>query len=246
MIRRFDSGRPTNRKILLVDREHELQGPLIVKLRRAGFDTVTARSGIDALRIAKEQPLALAIIDPHIQEMTGAKLGGMLREKAGTPFLFLTDRSTCNYEDAAIEAGALTILSKRLHPDDLVTQIQLALKHAIEAANTQKLNERLHRKVNDNGNQERLIGCYMEKWDMPWKNVKRILNQFARSHRLSIDELADAHASHREALSEIKREYAERMAAAQPTVLVELSLFHDRNQSSSWPNGMKPQESRAQ
>ena len=67
-----------------------------------GVDTLTARRGTDALAIAATESLAMAIIDPRLQDMNGATLGAMLRSKHNVPFLFLTQRSTQTYERAAM------------------------------------------------------------------------------------------------------------------------------------------------
>ena len=228
MIRSFAPDRSPNRKILLVDREHELLGALIVKLKKAGFDTLTARRGTDALAIAATESLAMAIIDPRLQDMNGATLGAMLRSKHNVPFLFLTQRSTQTYERAAMEAGAMNILSKASHPADLVTQVQLAIRHAVEMASAQKMNERLTRKVNGNGHQEMLIGCMMEKWGMDKSRVKSTLNQFVRSRAISMEDLAAIHASTQEKMSELTQEFNRRLKEVQPEVLVELNIFRDR------------------
>jgi len=242
MIRSVTAQRIPNRKILLVDREHDVQGPLIVKLRAAGFQTLAARSGKDALAIAEHEALTMIIIDPRLQDMSGAKLGATVRERNGTPFLFLTERDTSQYESAALEAGAMTILSKKTHPVDLVTQIQMAIRQADAIASAQQQNQDLHRRVNHKINQEVFIGCLMEQWQQPRKTVRRTLNQFARARRMSLDELADIHASHRDTVTRLNNEYARRIAEIQPDILVELNMFQSREISGF---GDKPRANEA-
>lgn len=235
MASKLEIRRVPNRRVLLVDREHDVQGPLIIKLKKAGFDTLTARRGKDAIAISESESIALLIIDPRLQDMSGAKVGAVVRERQGVPFLFLTEQATSNYESAAIEAGAMNILSKQMHPDDLVTQIQLSIRQADEMANAQRQNEELHRRVNSKINQESFIGALMHQWSLDRKTVRRIVNQFARQRRVSIDDLADIHASHRDAVQELNQEFARRVDEVQPDILIELGLYQTRTGSQLIP-----------
>jgi len=228
MAHKIEAVPVSNRKVLLVDREHDVQGPLIVKLKRAGFDTITARRGKDALSIVEHETLAMVIIDPRLQDMSGAKVGSMIRERLGIPFVFLTDRATNNYERAAYEAGAITILSKRTHPDDLVTQVQMAIRQADEIASAQRQNQDLHRRIDKTINQEVFVGALMEQWSQDRSTVRRTLNQFARQRRMSLDDLAEIHASHRDTVKRLKDEYAKRISEVQPDILAELSSYQTR------------------
>ena len=220
-----------SRKVLLVDREHDVQGPLIVKLRQAGFETLTARRGKDAIAIAEHENLAIVIIDPRLQDMSGARVGSMIRERFGISFLFLTERSTDNYESAAYEAGATNILSKQTHPVDLATQIQMAIRQADELASAKKQNQDLHRRIDKTIHQEAFIGALMEQWNLDRSSVRKIIQQFARRRRVSVDDLAGIYSSKRETIQRLKDEYLQRVAEVEPDILVELNQYRSNNDS---------------
>lgn len=213
------------RKVLLVDREHETQGPLIVKLRQAGYETLTARRGKDAIAIAEHDNVALTIIDPHLQDMSGAKLGAILRQRRGVPFLFLTDCATVRFENAACEAGAINILSKQTHPADLATQVQMAIRQADEIDRMQKQNQKMQERINEKINQEVFIGAMMESLGSDRKSVRQKINRFVRAQRISVDSLAEIYCTNRETIKRLEAEYTQRIAEARPDILIELDLF---------------------
>ena len=159
MIETYDSGNNAKNTLLLVDAEHDIQGALAFRLHEVGLKLLTARKGHDALRILEHHRVSLVIIDPKLIDMNGVKLGELIREKSQAPFLFLTSGSTQKYASVALAVGAINILSKATHPDDLVTQVQLAIRNASEIDNSRKTAERLKKKLSVS---ERFC-CYMTR-----------------------------------------------------------------------------------
>jgi len=236
MVRRCNENSSGVKRLLLVDPDCELQEGLQFKLRQSGFDVMTARTGEDALLILKKKPISMVLIDPSLGDMNGVRLGELIRESSGTPFLFITSGSTSSYEQAAIAVGAVTILSKRSNTSDLVTQIQLAIRHASDFVSTQRLNKRLIKKLNRSERRENMFADYMRAWGSDKQQVKSVLTKFARSHNISIDELAEIHQHHSSQVSRIREELAKQIAEIQPDILDELNRFYFVASDSAWDN----------
>ena len=95
MAHKIEAVPVSNRKVLLVDREHDVQGPLIVKLKRAGFDTITARRGKDALSIIENEILHLTehdlVLSHYPLEVWNGKEAGVIHIHGHTVFSHKTD-----------------------------------------------------------------------------------------------------------------------------------------------------------
>lgn len=235
MIRRFDPQDDAKPCVLLVDGEQDIQTALCMKLRNAGFEIVTATTAHEALRIVESQSLVMVVIEPKLVDMNGIKLGALVRETGKAPFMFLTSGSPKNYQEAAVCAGAITILSKRSHPDDLVTQIELAIKQAQAFADTCTLNENLTRKLVNTEKREALVGAYMEIWGENRDSVRERLVKFARSRRISLDVIADAHSQHCVEAAAVRAELSRKLASIQPDIIAELGRFYRQSTDEMEP-----------
>jgi CheY-like chemotaxis protein len=79
--------------ILLVDDEPDLLDNLSLPLVMAGYQTITARDGLEALDILQTRPVDLILADINMPHMGGYQLYQRVRENpqwAAIPFLFLT------------------------------------------------------------------------------------------------------------------------------------------------------------
>jgi two-component system OmpR family response regulator len=100
-------------KILVVDDESGIRDVLCDGLHLAGFDTVTAIDGFDALKILRDEPVDLIIADINMPRIDGYEMLERLREQGNqTPALLLTAR----HDRADITRGL------RLGADDYVTK----------------------------------------------------------------------------------------------------------------------------
>lgn len=87
--------------ILLVDDEPDFLDNLSLTLQMAGYQTVTARDGVEALAILQTRPVDLIVSDISMPHLDGYKLHEQVRKDsrwATIPFLFLTG---CSFLSAA-------------------------------------------------------------------------------------------------------------------------------------------------
>ena len=123
--------------ILLVEDNSDLLENLSLTLEGAGYQTLTAGNGLEALAVLHAQPVDLILSDINMPNIEGYQLYKLVRENhrwATIPFLFLTG---CRFiSDAEIRYGkALGIyeyLTKPIQPEDLLSAISNVIqKHNI-------------------------------------------------------------------------------------------------------------------
>jgi len=124
-----------------------------------------ARSAADALRLVRNEPVDLVLLDAEMPEMGGLEMLGLMQkssELAEIPVVLLTSHRDEATEEAAFAAGAVDYLSKPIRPGVLKARVstQLRLSRALAEvrrlsrtdaltglANRRAMQERLEREV---------------------------------------------------------------------------------------------------
>lgn len=130
--RREDSG-PAKLDVLIVDDEQTIADTLAVILSRSGFSVRTAYDGRAAFEIAKQDPPTLVISDVVMPEMTGVELAIALKNKIPQCriLLFSGQAATADLlERARAEGHEFAIVSKPIHPKDLIRRVSEYLQPA--------------------------------------------------------------------------------------------------------------------
>jgi two-component system phosphate regulon response regulator PhoB len=117
--------------ILLVDDEEDILSVYNAKLQKAGFRTVTATNGAEAIQIAVDQHPDLILMDMKMPVMDGVEALMKLKENPATKdikVVFLTAFSDPNNPEIdrgkAKEVGALDFIKKGLSLDELVERVR--------------------------------------------------------------------------------------------------------------------------
>jgi two-component system cell cycle sensor histidine kinase/response regulator CckA len=125
-----------NGKVLVVDDEEQNRYLLRVLLESQGFEVVEAADGVQALRMARDDPPALAISDLLMPNMDGFSLcrEWMHDERLrGIPFLVYSATYTSDSDRALVlDLGATAFLVKPAEPEVLVDAVQRALGRSPE------------------------------------------------------------------------------------------------------------------
>jgi DNA-binding NarL/FixJ family response regulator len=119
--------------ILIVDDDPGVREVLAVIFGQAGYETLAAASGGEALELARRQAPSLVIVDVSLPGMSGYALCGRLREQFGEqlPIVFLSGTRTESFDRAGgILIGADDYLVKPFDPDELVARVQRLLVRA--------------------------------------------------------------------------------------------------------------------
>jgi CheY-like chemotaxis protein len=121
------------RRVLLVDDYLDALEIWSLYLRMAGFDVVTADSGLTALEVARRDRPDVIVMDLELPGMTGLEAARSLRASPRTatiPLIAATGYSHADQLAAAAEAGFEVVLVKPCDPAHLVKEIERLLDSA--------------------------------------------------------------------------------------------------------------------
>ncbi|CTQ48083.1 response regulator transcription factor [Jannaschia donghaensis] len=117
-------------KILVVDDDPQLRELVSLALTRAGFDTVTAADGRQALIHATREAPDLIVLDVGLPEMDGFEVCRRIRATSQVPILFLTAQDDEVDRIVGLELGADDYVTKPFSPRELVARLRAILKRA--------------------------------------------------------------------------------------------------------------------
>jgi DNA-binding NtrC family response regulator len=117
--------------ILVVDDDPHILEVLETRLSSAGFRTITAAGGQEAIEILHSQQVDLMISDVRMPGLGGMDLLKEVRElQPELPIIFLTAYGTIPDAVRAIKAGAVEYFTKPFNGRDLVLKVQKILREA--------------------------------------------------------------------------------------------------------------------
>ena len=124
-------------KILIVDDETDLLKLLDFSMRGAGFETVLARNGKEALAMARQQKPDLILLDLMLPDIQGIDVCRSLKVDPLTrsiPIIMVTAKSAEIDRVVGFELGADDYVSKPFSPRELVLRVRALLKRTTRAA----------------------------------------------------------------------------------------------------------------
>jgi two-component system, OmpR family, KDP operon response regulator KdpE len=117
-------------RVLVVDDEPQIVRALKVVLREAGFETVPAETGSEALDLAAVRPPNAAIVDLVLPDIDGIAVTRTLREWSEMPILVLSAVGEEEQKVKALEAGADDYITKPFGARELVARLNAALRRS--------------------------------------------------------------------------------------------------------------------
>jgi DNA-binding response OmpR family regulator len=120
-------------KILIVDDDPNILQMLEHIMADEGYKVLTARSGLDALRIAQDEKPDLCILDigmPHMDGVMLCRTLRTLRDLDEVPILFLTANNTPYTVADALEAGGDDYIRKPFSVRELTARIRAHLRRS--------------------------------------------------------------------------------------------------------------------
>ncbi len=116
--------------ILIVDDDQLMRRSVSIGLRDAGYSTETARSGEEALSIARAVQPQLVLLDIGLPGMDGLETLRALRQSFGAPVIFVTARRRELDEIVGLELGADDYVTKPFDIDVLLARVRAVLRRA--------------------------------------------------------------------------------------------------------------------
>ncbi|MGN0573615.1 MAG: response regulator transcription factor [Acutalibacteraceae bacterium] len=119
------------KRILIADDEARIRRLVCDFLKNAGYETVEAADGMEAIeKFFSVGSIDLVICDIMMPEADGWEVCKKIREASGVPILMLTARSQEFDELMSFESGADDFVTKPFSPSVLVKRVEALLKRA--------------------------------------------------------------------------------------------------------------------
>ena len=120
---------PDHGGLLVVDDEPFLREAVAASLRFLGFEVTTAQTGSEALRLARDRPFDLVVLDVMLPDTDGFEVVTRLRrEGCRVPVIFLTARDTEADKVTGLTLGGDDYLTKPFGLDELAARIRTVLR----------------------------------------------------------------------------------------------------------------------
>jgi two-component system, OmpR family, phosphate regulon response regulator PhoB len=117
--------------VLVADDEEDIRALVAFRLKRAGYEVITAADGEEALTLATTRLPDLVVLDMMMPKATGLEVTRSLRgqdETKDIPVILLTARAQEADVARGIEAGADDYVKKPFSPQDLQLRVQALLE----------------------------------------------------------------------------------------------------------------------
>jgi two-component system response regulator MprA len=111
-----------------VDDDPRILSVLSRGLHFEGYDVRIALDGLEALRIARDNPPSAVVLDVMLPGIDGLEVCRRLRRGTNVPILMLTSRDAVSDRIAGLDSGADDYLIKPFDFDELVARIRALLR----------------------------------------------------------------------------------------------------------------------
>lgn len=132
--------------VLIVEDEPEFAALVELWMVRAGYRTITARTGPDALRRFYDERPDLVILDVALPGLDGWQLLERLREFSRVPIIMATARGSEAEKVRGLKLGADDYITKPLSFPELTARVEAALRRASTSA-PERPRRRRHREL---------------------------------------------------------------------------------------------------
>jgi DNA-binding NtrC family response regulator len=132
-----------NRRILIIDDERPILMTLEALLGRHGYQPQTAATAAYGLRVLKETPPSVVLLDLQLPDADGLEmLEQIKREHPETQVIILTAHDSLNNAIESIKRGAYHFISKPYAPEELLSLVEKALEKQSLLRETEQLREK--------------------------------------------------------------------------------------------------------
>ena len=122
--------------VLVADDDPHIREVVCFALDKAGFRTLIARDGEEALYQQQTHQPDLIILDVLMPELDGVAVCRSLRQKTAAPILMLSSRDEEIDRIMGLEAGADDYIGKPFSPRELVARVKANLRRPINSEAT--------------------------------------------------------------------------------------------------------------
>ncbi len=119
------------KRILVVDDEPDILQVTSFRLKKAGYEVLTAIDGREAMDLIKKEPLDLILLDLVLPQVTGyevckwVKADDKLKE---IPVILFTASAVHDVTEKASQTGAQDYIVKPFEPEELLAKVKKFIK----------------------------------------------------------------------------------------------------------------------
>ena len=180
-------------RILIADDEAIRLMTLRTQLRSLGFEVVgEATDGEEAVRLAQERELDLAILDIKMPGLDGVSAAQRILQHRPIPIILLTAYSEVELVERALEAGVFAYLVKPVTEEDLLPAILLARKRFEEFRMLQEEVQDLREALEARKLIERAKGILMKRLGISEQEAFRRMQVQSQKENRKLVEIARA------------------------------------------------------
>jgi len=199
------------RRILIVDDDPHLLQFLTEVIGHAGYDTVSAASGEEALQLIGKGEPDMALLDITMPGMSGLELAARLKAHTGVPFMFLSAVDDTESARQAAAHGAVGYLVKPVDAARLMPAFEAGLARADDIRQLRRTETNLNAALAAGRETSLAVGLLMGKFQTDRNTAFEVLRDHARSSRRKINEVADQLLSAEETLNSLHTGFAQRL-----------------------------------
>jgi UDP-3-O-acyl N-acetylglucosamine deacetylase len=134
-------------KVLIVDDEESILESLTGILEDEGYQTITARNGIEALEISGREFPDVTFLDIWMPDMDGLEVLRRLRtQDPDKVIIMISGHGTIASAVKAVKSGAFDFIEKPLNMDEILLSLEKALEHRGLLLENRRLRELVRRK----------------------------------------------------------------------------------------------------
>jgi DNA-binding response OmpR family regulator len=115
-------------RILVVEDERAMREMLILALEREGYRVQALASGMGLMGLARDDDVALVLLDIGLPGVDGISLVPMVRAVTEAPIMMLSARTETRDKVRALDAGADHYVTKPIDLDELLSRVSAALR----------------------------------------------------------------------------------------------------------------------
>jgi len=116
--------------ILVVDDDPQIREVVAFALRKEGFSTLTAASGVEAIHVFERAAPDALVLDILMPEMDGTEVCKALRTHSRVPIVFLSSKDDEIDRIVGLELGGDDYVTKPFSPRELVARVKAVLRRA--------------------------------------------------------------------------------------------------------------------
>ncbi|GAA2179235.1 two-component sensory transduction protein RegX [Leucobacter tardus] len=128
-------------RILLVEDEESISGPLAFLLEREGFDITVAATGPDAVALFDATAYDLVLLDLMLPGLPGTEVCRTIRASSQIPIIMLTAKDSEVDIVVGLELGADDYVTKPYSTRELLARVRAALRRSAATAGAEEVSD---------------------------------------------------------------------------------------------------------